>query len=432
MNDHLAPADVFSPNRIPVKEHQAYAARVDAEAALKRAVSRSQVPVIYGEFGVGKTTLAKRYFLTAEQMGRFVHILSPSGKNLDDLVRVALEKLHYSVEVGGDARTTRTDEAGVDVGVFTPLRARFTGRRERQETIRTELLVRSPTDQGFLEIMADREMVLVIDEMHKASDGFRLQLAELIKATINLGRGFPIIVVLGTALDASRLVAHDEGIDRLIAEVEVRPMTDEEAKTVVRDGMSKLAIEIADERVARVVSTAAGAPALLQEICLDVAESSLADERRVVESRDIDAAIKLFLFHRQRRLTAKYVAAIENTGSRRYRKLILRAMAESPHDFVTMDELTNRVSGYLGMTGDLDERVPSNALSGPLRELKEPERGAILTDVERPTGVGRLHNLTAFNDPKMKAFIRAMGAVDDQGLLPTEGEVAALPPSVHE
>ena len=52
--------------------------------------------------------------------------------------------------------------------------------------------------------------------------------------------------------------------------------------------------------------------------------------------------------------------------------------------------------------------------------------GNILMDVERPAGEGRAHNLTAFNDPRMKAFIRAMNAVEDQGLLPSPDEVAAL------
>jgi hypothetical protein len=96
-------------------------------------------------------------------------------------------------------------------------------------------------------------------------------------------------------------------------------------------------------------------------------------------------------------------------------------MSESPADFVTMDELTTRVTDYVG------EDVPATALSGPLRELKQPRMGPILTDVERPAGKGRVHNLTAFSDPRMKAFIRAMNAVEEQGLLPSDAEVAALP-----
>jgi type II secretory pathway predicted ATPase ExeA len=422
----LRPSDVFTPNAFPVEDHQAYAARTAAEADLERALSRSQVPVIYGEFGVGKTTLVKRFFLAEEQEGRFVHFLSPSGKNLDDLAKRALEQLRYTVEVSSEARTLRSAEAGIEIGLFATLKARLGGGGEREKTIRSELIVTTPTDQGFLEIMADHRMVFAIDEMHTASDGFRLQLAELIKATSNMGRGFPKIVILGTSLDASRLVARDEGIDRLIAEIEVPPMTDDEASSVVREGMKTLGIKIDTEHVESIVRTAAGAPALLQEISLDAAEAAESQGRELIQSEDIDRAIELFVTHGQWRLTVAYVSAVETTGTRQYRKLILHAMADSPHDFVTMDELRNRVGGYLGLSDF--EQVPSSALSGPLRELKSPERGGILMDVDRPAGYGRIHNVTAFRDPRMKAFIRTMRRVEAQGLLPTRQELDALPP----
>jgi hypothetical protein len=58
--------------------------------------------------------------------------------------------------------------------------------------------------------------------------------------------------------------------------------------------------------------------------------------------------------------------------------------------------------------------------------------GSILMDVERPAGEGRVHNLTAFDDPRTKAFIRAMNAVEEQGLLPTPEGVASLPAPTEE
>jgi type II secretory pathway predicted ATPase ExeA len=422
----LQPSDVFTPNRFPVEEYNAYAAREEAEGKLERAMGRSQVPVVFGEFGVGKTTLAKRFFRTEDQEGRFVHVLTPAGKNLDDVAKIVLEKLDYAVEVGGEARTVRSTEGGLDIGAFAPLRARFAGRREQHDVRRTEFVVTTPTDQGLLELMADEQVVMALDEMHKASDGFRQQLAELIKGASNLGRGYPRIIVLGTTLDASRLVERDEGVDRLITEIRVRPMTDQEAETVVREGMNTLNIDISDDRVDRVVRTAAGAPALLQEICLDVAERSDAEGRRPVTDEDIDEAIRQFVLDSRARLTRKYMGAIETMGPRRYRKQILRAMAESPSDYVTMDELTTRISQNLG------EDIPSTALSGPLRELKQVAYGQILTDIDRPGDAGRVYNMNTFNDPRMKAFIRVMNQVEGQGLLPSDEEVAALPEGEEE
>jgi hypothetical protein len=144
--------------------------------------------------------------------------------------------------------------------------------------------------------------------------------------------------------------------------------------------------------------------------------------RPEIRDSDIDHAIRLFLTASRARLTRKYMTAIETIGPKRYRKQILRAMAEIDGDYVTMDELVRRVSKQL------EEDVPSGALNGPLRELKQSRYGEILMDVERPQELEvRVYNLTAFKDPRMKAYIRAMHAVEEQGLLPSDEDVLALP-----
>jgi hypothetical protein len=419
----LRPTDVFTPNRFPLEENNVYAARADAERNLMQALDRNQIPVIYGEYGVGKTTLVKKFFARDEYEGRFVHLLSPAGKNLDDVAKVVLEALRYSVDISSEQRTGSTIEASAEAGVFGTLKAKLRGDITESRTTRRELVVRAPTDQGLLDVMADARVILAMDEMHKASDGFRLQLAEMLKATANLGRGYPKVVVLGTTADASDLVRQDEGIDRLVREVRVEPMTDTEATFVVTDGMAKLGLKVSDERVERIVRTAAGAPALLQEICLDVAERAVDGGASAITDELINESIRTFLLNSQARLTQRYMSAIETFGPKRYRKQVLRAMAESPNDFVTMEELTTSISIYLA------ETVPATALSGPLQVLKQEDYGEILRDVERPSADGsRVYNLNAFKDPRMKAFIRAMHAVEEQGLLPKAADMPALPP----
>ncbi|MDQ2743004.1 MAG: ATP-binding protein [Chloroflexota bacterium] len=421
MARQLQPSDVFTPNRFPLEEHNVYAARTKAEADLGSAIGRNQVPVVYGEYGVGKTTLVKKYFHEEEAAGRFVHVLNPANKNIDDVAKVVLEAIGYRVEVSRETSTGSAVEGSVEAGVFAALKAKLSGELTESESRREELLVTSPTDQGFLKVLADAEITIAIDEMHKSSDGFRLQLADLIKAASNQGLPYPRIVVLGTTADAEELVRQDEGVDRLVREVRVEPMIDDESRFVVTEGMQRLGLGISGSDTETIIRTAAGAPALLQEICLDVAEHAVKAGRDHITRDDIGASVRAFLLNSQARLTQRYMTVIETVGPRRYRKQILRAMAESANDFVTMDELTQTISK------NLREDVPATALSGPLRELKKLEYGEILRDVSRPSSDGtRVYNLTAFKDPRMKAFIRAMHAVEAQGMLPTGDEVAGL------
>lgn len=219
----LRPSDVFTPNGFPLEDSNVYAARRDAENSLTRGLSRREVPVIYGEFGVGKTTLVKRFFRDEAKEGRFVHFLSPAGKNLDDVAKVVLEALGYTVAVSRERSVGSEVEGEISGGIFATLTARLRGQVSESDTTTEQFVVTTPTDQGLLTVMADARLVLAIDEMHKATDGFRLQLAEMIKAASNLGRDFPRVIVLGTTASASSLVRQDEGVDRLIREVRVTP-----------------------------------------------------------------------------------------------------------------------------------------------------------------------------------------------------------------
>jgi superfamily II DNA helicase RecQ len=100
-------------------------------------------------------------------------------------------------------------ETSVEAGVFGTLKAKLSGGLRGGSTVREELVVTAPTDQGLLKVMAEAGVILAIDEMHKASDGFRLQLAEMLKAASNLGRGYPKVAIVGTTADASELVRQD-------------------------------------------------------------------------------------------------------------------------------------------------------------------------------------------------------------------------------
>ena len=92
--------------------------------------------------------------------------------------------------------------------------------------------------------------------------------------------------------------------------------------------------------------------------------------------------------------------AVENTGAKRYRKQILRAMSEIDDEYVTMEQIRTLVQGYLQVD------VRATDLSGSLRRLKEQEYGPVLQDVEKNDGSGTIQNYTTFIDPALKAFIR--------------------------
>ncbi|WP_086149247.1 AAA family ATPase [Cellulosimicrobium sp. KWT-B] len=398
-----APAEVFTPTTLPLQEHNAYVHRSDAEAKIERYLSRGQVPLIYGEYGVGKTTVARKVLRDRGFEPHMVYMPTTASKSISDVIRLSLEHLGATVTVES-VRSTST-EGGLSASFVVELGGRVA--RTTQDTER--FVVDTLTDERALALFRDNELTIVIDELHRASPEFRGGLADLIKASHGQEDRWPQIVLIGTSADATALVRADAGIDRFVKELRLPTLTATEARALVTTGFTTLQIEIDDSIVELVVRTAAGAPSLLQSVCLDMAESAVARSNADVSREDYQSAVRNYLDENTGRLNAAYTKAIEHTGPKRYRKQILIAMSQLETEYPELEEIRARIEENLG------ERVEQTALSGPLKSLKTgPDR--VLVDVERYEG-GRVHNVSTFLDPMMKSFVRFITEAEAQGLL---------------
>ncbi|OII21458.1 hypothetical protein BIV01_01590 [Curtobacterium sp. MCBA15_013] len=351
----------------------------------------------------------QRFFRAEHERAELVYIASVANLEIDDIFRTILEHLDYRVEV----QKVRSTDGGVGVGIDLKI-VKADVKMNGSETSTSQLIVTSPTDTRMNQIITAADLTVVLDEMHKASPALRESLVDWIKATRAEPEGLTLVLV-GTSTDAGRLVALDTGIDRYVKEMSVDLMTLEEGRYIVDEGFARLGLQITPELRERVVGAAAGAPTIIQSLCLDAAESVIQDGRDEVEAGDLQAAVDLYLKEHGGRLAEYYWRAIETTGPKRYRKQVLMAMAMIPSDCATMDDIRRGVSESLG------EEVPSTTLSGPLRELKTEQYGKVLRDVDRPISGQRIHNLTAFSDPMMKSFVRFMNNLGQNGLEAPKG-----------
>lgn len=410
----LSPTDVFTPGRIPINPGNVYAERGESEADFRTALQRGFVPVVFGEYGVGKTSMARYVLINEESAGRLVNIESAADKTLEDIFQRCLEKLGYVVRkkrVRGSTVSSaeeRSSQAGGGARGFKVMSAlKMTQTSGRTQQLEEEFAVTSPTDSRVIEVCEAAGVVLLIDELHRATPELTDQLARFLKAYGNANCARFRIVLLGTSSDATRLVRFDPGIDRLVQEINLKALRPKEACFVVEKGMHDLGIAVASAVVDRLEKTSVGSPNILQYLCLETAEKAHSRKPREATLDDVVYALARYVDKKEARLYRTYKEAIETVGESRYRKQILRAMSECEDEYVTMEDIRERVSTYLG------REVPSTALSGPLRDLKEPKFGPVLSDIDRPDGAGRLLNYTTFVDPALKAFIRMQVVRED-------------------
>ncbi len=410
----IAPIDVFVPGRFPTGQLNAYAHRGATQRELESALSRGFVPVVFGSYGVGKSSLAMYCAASWAEKSKLVYIPSVYRLSLRAILERVLEHLGYEVTVERVAETRRGGSGEVGFAakgnVFTFLKASVSGKAardwEKGDQESRELVIKSPSDVRIIEICEAGGIFLMIDELHRASAPLSRDLSAFLKSYANMNCKRFKICLLGTEDDASGLVIMDQGIDRVLQEIPVEPISRKEAESIIEPGMKRLGLGISKALVERICIASVGSPFIVQYLCLEMAELARAEGLGAVTNGHFELALVTYIKRKAQRAIRAYRSAIETVGAKRYRKQILLAMAKSDDEYVTMDFLVEKVSEQLG------EDIPSTALSGPLRELKEARYGRILKDVENPMGIGRLYNYSAFSDPSIKAVIRLVERID--------------------
>ncbi|WP_353888715.1 ATP-binding protein [uncultured Microbacterium sp.] len=412
------PNEIFTPGALPLGKANVYVSRETSEARMKRGLERNECPVVYGEYGVGKTSMVRRYFAKEDhprtahgfwrglgsKKGRVVYFSTADSLTMRKVAEHILHFLEYRVTT----EIVTESSSGTSFGFAGEYLSAQLARSKRKQQA-DALVISAPTDEGLLAIIDKAKLVIIIDELHRATDEFRRDLASFIKAT-RVSAPNSRLVLIGTTSDTIRLVGSDPGIDRYVRETLVTPMSEDESSELIRSGFLRLGITVPDFILDRTVELGAGAPSTLQSLCLDMADEALNDRRLNLRWSDLTRAVRLFVEGKNGRMSRSYIEAIETQGAKRYRKRILHAIAEIPGDYATMDDIRQSVSNQLGSD------VQPGAISGPLRQLKEPEYGSILKDVERQSG-GKLQNVTCFTDPMMKSYVRFLETVTSTELV---------------
>ena len=409
----LKPTEVFTPTKPPVDEHNIYVHRHQFEKRLRKAFQRASTPVIFGDYGVGKTSLS---LITLDNLmegeGQVIRITDPTGLEISEIYKRAFEQLGYQVTLSETSISERTGSAELQASAtsnigagsfFNILKVGLVGsgkiaNTEKREKVK-QFIVASPTEGKAIEIFCEAKVVFLVDELHHASELLKRQITAAVKSCSDQGLEYPKFILCGTSSDARAIAEINMGVDRLMTEIKVIPLAEAESTQIVVDGFEALGVDFETELPRQVALVAGGAPSLVHSIALELAETAISEDRKV-DSRDLtDALNEVIQEGQNERMLAAYNRAINHTGSKRYRKHILTVMAESDETYVTTGELAAGVSAIL------DEEVPQSRISGPLRDLKSEEYGAILVNPLMVDGREQ-HNQSCFSQPQMKSYIR--------------------------
>lgn len=393
----LQAGQVFNPNS-PVNEKDLFSGRV---TQIRRVVDvifqRGQHAVIFGERGVGKTSLANvlSSFVGAPSVTPLitVRVNCDSGDDFTSVWRKLFDEVGSTIVKQSPAfkqamgfKTGITQES-CTADDFVP-RADIT-----------------PNDirKGLNNVTGFAQPVLIVDEFDRLSDGTRRLFADLIKSLSDYSVPATMIIIgVGDSIDS--LISEHQSITRAIEQIQMPRMSPEEIKAIVTNGLNRLGMNIADSTLFQLSLLVKGLPHYAHLIGLHATRAALDRGSLVVADEDLVTAIKKAIEGAQHSIKTSYFTAIKSAKKDTLFADVLLACA-----LANVDDM--------GEFAAKDLREPLQKITGKMYDYKayfqhlfefsEDTRGNILIK----SGKKRLYRYK-FSDPLLQPFVLMQGVLN--------------------
>ena len=356
---------------------------------------------IFGERGVGKTSLAALLYFFADYQDDSVQLVRCSRDSNFDTICAELLAGAGAIFSLESARSE--SDAGLRAAAG-PIR--LTRGRATTYDYRTTQEARPITPGRVLAQFQSERSLLIVDEYDRVGDSTtHARLAELIKHFSD-ARSESKIVVVGVAETLTQLIGEHESLSRSLAQIRLHQMNAFELDDIIERGQRRTGAAFAPSIAKKIVSLSDGFPHFVHLLCL---YSAIAAGRHLLHGRPAE----IFVGEREYRLGLSsavqkaehslqeaYAAAVVTTRRKSdIYELALNAMALSEDRDVQVRQLASHASFLAGE--DLRPEKFSNALG----QLIKPDRGRILTKVR--------DGYYKFTNPLMRAYVRFLLELDN-------------------
>ena len=393
--DYLARCEQAFRPFAPISLPQFFKGRAhDVELLCSELRTPGRQVAIYGERGVGKTSLAKLAYFFAKYNDEDTHFVRCESDSTYDSI---FEQLLLEAGEGYFPNTLERQKHRRATAGAGPLSV-STGKTVRS----TETAIASGKRVGpglLLQRFAGREGLLIVDEYDRVRDqATNTRLAETLKHFSDAASKAKIIVV-GVAETLSGLVGEHKSLTRCLAQIKLERMHDKELAEIISTGEDQLEVAFQESIRKRIIALSDGFPFYTHLLCKYSAEEAgkvLRDNpsaRAVVAEPEYRNALNRALRTGESTLRDAYQTAVITVKRKTEMfKNVLWGVAYTQSPEVQVKDIAENIGLLTG------EKPKVESLSNYLGPLTKPEKKEVLVRVRQ--------GYYKFANPLMRAYIR--------------------------
>ena len=247
----------------------------------------------------------------------------------------------------------------------------------------------------------ERKLVLVVDEFDRIEDpGVDALFADTIKALSDFDVD-TTLVILGVADDVDDLIYEHESIDRCLLQLHLPRMQFEELKDIVTLGFEAVGMSIGDAPASDICGISLGLPHYTHALSLNAGRAAIDRGSETVESGDVQRAIDVLIRESQQTIIRKFDTATASPRRENFFFQVLLACALAETDSLGYFRAAGVREPYSRIMG---RRYEIPAYVRHLHDLANEKRGEVLQRL------GELHNYRfRFADPILQPYVLMHG-----------------------
>ena len=381
-------SSVFSP-AAPINRRDLFAGRIpELERVFEAANTRGQHAVIFGERGVGKTSLATivQDILSSQTQHGDNYFVVKINCSQDDDFTSAWNKAFSEIELSAD-----TGKTAMGLGAAKAVREDITAAELLPEQVKPGNVLKLARQLG--------KTVIIFDEFDRVDDDQGL-FADTIK-TLSDSSADCTIILVGVARDIDTLVKEHASVDRALVQIMMARMTPTELHEILNKAMNALQMNMSADARNLIVLLSQGLPHYTHVLGKASSIECIKHDQKEIALNDVLSGITTAIQNTQQSIRNSYQEATATSRKDTLFKAVLLACALADVDelgFFTASSVRDPLSKIMGRRYE----IPNFAQH--LDKFSSADRGNVL----EKTGTQRRFRFR-FSNPLLQPFVIMRG-----------------------